>query len=90
MCGSFVVFLNGRLIDLDALGFYDSSDLCNVSVCKEYSRSSLVTLCLNRARSAGLSVSALATTGIKLTLELSRFMTSMSNGLSVWPVGRMK
>ena len=83
MCGGFIVFLNGRLINPDALGFYDSSDLGNVSSCQIIIRSDFITLDLNRARSAGLSVSALATTGIKLTLELSRFITSMSNGLSV-------
>ena len=49
-----------------------------------------LTLCLNRAKSAGLRVSAFAITGIRLTLELRRFMTSMSRGLSVWPVGRIK
>ena len=48
------------------------------------------TLRLNTARSAGLKVSALATTGMRLTLELKRFMTSMSRGFSVWPVGLMK
>ena len=83
MRSGFIVFLNGRLINSDALGFYDSSDLGNVSSCKRSFRSDLITLDLNRARSAGLKVSALATTGIKFTLELSRFITSMSNGLSV-------
>ena len=48
------------------------------------------TLRLNVARSAGLSVSALAMTGIRLTLELKRFMTSISKGFRVWPVGLMK
>jgi len=42
---------------------------------------------LNLARSAGVSVSALAMTGMRLTREDKRFITSMSSGLSVWPVG---
>lgn len=49
-----------------------------------------LTLVLNLARSDGLSVSALATTGIRLTRVHSFFMTSMSRGFRVWPVGRMK
>ena len=48
------------------------------------------TLRLNVARSAGLRVSALAMTGTRLTLELKRFMTSISKGFKVWPVGLMK
>ena len=48
------------------------------------------TLALNLIRSVGLSVSAFATTGIKLTRVQSFFMTSMSSGFRVWPVGRMK
>lgn len=48
------------------------------------------TLCLNLARSPGLSVSALAITGIRLTRVHSRFIISMSSGFRVWPVGLMK
>ena len=53
-------------------------------------RLALRTRLLNLARSAGVSVSALAMTGMRLTREDKRFITSMSSGLSVWPVGRIK
>lgn len=49
-----------------------------------------LTLCLNLARSTGVRVSALATTGMRLTRVQSFFMTSMSRGFKLWPVGRMK
>lgn len=47
---------------------------------KSYPTYSILTFCLNFAKSAGVKVSALAMTGIKLTREPKRFMTSMSKG----------
>ena len=88
---SLIIFITRWLVDLDALCFNDRSDLKQL-----VSTGDLVldgfshTLDLKRARSAGLRVSALATTGIRFTLELKRFMTSISRGFRVWPVGLMK
>jgi hypothetical protein len=45
------------------------------------------TLALNAAISSSVRVSALAMTGIKLTLVCSFFITSTSRGFSEWPVG---
>ena len=51
-------------------------------ICREVSEKGGVmhTFCLNAARSFGVKVSALAMTGIKLTREPKRFITSISNG----------
>jgi TctA family transporter len=48
------------------------------------------TRCLKRATSSSVKVSALAMTGIKLTLVCRRRITSMSRGFREWPVGWMK
>lgn len=88
--GGLIVLFDRGLVDLDALSLDDSADLFCVSGGFCMRLRPILTLCLKRARSDGLRVSALATTGIKLTRVHSLFMTSMSNGLSPWPVGRIK
>jgi hypothetical protein len=85
-----VVLFERGLIDLDALGFDDGADLQSLVPFDVSVTAAQHTLCLNLAKSAGLKVSAFATTGMRLTLVQRRFMTSMSNGFRVWPVGRMK
>lgn len=89
---SLVILLDRGLVDLDVLGLDDAH---NLLIVRNFARgkhvaSHIHTLCLNLARSAGLRVSALAITGIRLTREQRRFITSISKGFRVWPVGRMK
>lgn len=90
---SLVILLDRGLVDLDVLGLDDAHNLQYVRNMRVESAWLLIiihTLCLNLARSAGLRVSALAITGIRLTREQRRFITSISRGFRVWPVGRMK
>lgn len=90
---SLVILLDRGLVDLDVLGLDNAHNLEYVrNLCVESSWLLIFihTLCLNLARSAGLRVSALAITGIRLTREQRRFITSISRGFRVWPVGRMK
>jgi hypothetical protein len=81
--GVFVILFNGWLINLNTLRGNNSTNLdimskdCKLTYTREH------TLCLKRAKSDGLRVSALAMTGIKFTRELKRFMTSMSRGFKV-------
>jgi hypothetical protein len=91
--GRLVILLDWRLVDLDVLGLDDGANLdMEISTTGDPTEEAglMLTLDLNLARSAGLRVSALAITGMRLTREPRRFMTSMSRGLRVWPVGRMK
>jgi hypothetical protein len=48
------------------------------------------TRCLKRVTSSSVKVSALAITGIRLTLVCRRRITSISRGFREWPVGWMK
>ena len=77
------IVLQRWCIDLDALSFDDRAYLKESATLKRIDAIGRPTLCLNLARSKGLSVSALATTGMRLTLVQRRFMTSISNGFSV-------
>ena len=86
-----VVFFERRLVYLDILSLNGVSNLSR-RVKKLTSQLSCdeLTLALNLARSEGLRVSALATTGMRFTRVARRLITSMSSGLREWPVGRMK
>ncbi len=86
---SIVILLNRGLVNLNILRLDDGGDLQRLAVILKQVLAQR-TRCLNLAKSAGLRVSALAMTGIRLTREQSLFMTSISRGLRVWPVGRMK
>ena len=82
ICGGFVVGVDGWDVDLDALGFNDSTNLVR-GVSAESADGRGPTRILKLARSSGLMVSALAMTGIRLTLDPSRFITSTSSGLTL-------
>jgi hypothetical protein len=85
-----IILLEWGLVDLNTLCVNNGAYLGILVETHCERLESQRTLCLNLARSCGLKVSAFATTGIRLTLVHRRFMTSMSKGFRVWPVGRIK
>jgi len=73
--------INGWAVDLDVLGSNDLSDL-SISLSRLH-RNQLRTMYLKLCRSSWVIVSALAMTGIRLTLVPSLFIISTSRGLTL-------
>lgn len=88
-----VKLVAGAFEDLEGVLFDIGKDLeesvCTASIDSER-ESQKLTRCLKRATSSSVKVSALAMTGIKLTLVCRRRITSISRGFREWPVGWMK
>ena len=61
--------------------------MVSVGALDECRHDSALTLDLKLRTSSSVNVSALAMTGIRLTLVCRRRITSMSRGLREWPVG---
>jgi hypothetical protein len=97
-----VVLGDGLLVIELVAGALENLDLVVLDVCENLQRPistnagwrqqerTKLTLALKAATSSSVRVSALAITGIRLTLVCRRFMTSMSRGFREWPVGWMK
>jgi hypothetical protein len=86
--GCFVVRFHRRLVAADGLADDHVSDLFAGDDRSEQATLHLKpgghsTRCLNLSKSCGVSVSALATTGIKLTRLPNRFIVSISRGFNL-------
>lgn len=80
-CSRRLFGINGWAVDLDVLGSNDLSDLYISS--SHLRKDQLRTMYLKLCRSSWVIVSALAMTGIKLTLVPSLFIISTSRGLTL-------
>jgi hypothetical protein len=81
-----IKLVSGTLEYLDVMMFDISKNLkmlASTQICRIVKH----TLALKAMISSSVIVSALAITGIKLTLVCSLRMTSMSSGFKAWPVG---
>lgn len=83
MLGSrWLLGVDGRTVDLDVLRSNDLSDLID-ELDNTEGGSRQLTMYLKFCRSSWVRVSALAMTGIRLTLVPSLFMISTSSGLTL-------
>jgi hypothetical protein len=81
-----IKLVSRSLEDLDAM-MLDIGENLDWLVIEQKMVSKQLTRDLKAAISSSVRVSALAMTGIRLTLVWSRRMTSMSRGFREWPVG---
>lgn len=76
-----LILVSGRLEDPDTMMSDVRQNLRGVSLVAKWEISTKLTLCLNKVISSSVRVSALAMTGMRLTLVCNRRMNSISIGL---------